>query len=166
MQPVHFRWGRPNPWLYSALAFVIALGLPMLLAEDMGVRVMGLAWIAAFAWLTLLLARRTRSAEPVVSVDQEGVLDRRIADERFGWEEILRVETYDAEDMAWVGLELKDPKVSLAKARWLVRLFAPLHALFRFPRVSISMALLDGTREDLMAAICAHRPDLIVPAND
>ncbi len=101
---------------------------------------------------------------PVVSVDGEGLHDRRIAGERFRWDEISAVEAYEAENLTWVGLDFKEPAASLAKTGWLVRLSAPLHRLLRFPRVSISMALLDGSSDDLISAVRARRPDLVTKA--
>jgi hypothetical protein len=162
MNAVHFRWSRASLRLYIALAALIsALGVPMLLAGDAGARLLVGVWIAAFAWLILALARRMSDTGPVVSADALGLHDRRIAKEGFGWDEISSIEAYEAENLTWVGVELKEPGASLAKTGWLVRLSAPLHRLFRFPRVSISMALLDGSSEDLIAAIRAHRPDLV-----
>jgi hypothetical protein len=163
MTPVHFRWSRSSLKLCIAMmSFLFVLGLPMLLSEDAATRLAGAVWIAAFVWLASALVRRMKSTDPVVTVDALGLYDRRIAGEGFGWDEILHIEAYEAESMTWVGIELKDPRVSLVKTRWFVRLFAPLQRLFRFPRVSISMALLDGSPEELIAAIRAACPGLSV----
>ena len=165
MDAVHFRWNRASLRFYIALAALIsALGLPMVLAGEAEARALGLAWIAALAWLILALVRRMSDTGPVVSADAQGLHDRRIAKEGFLWDEISSIEAYEAENLTWVGVEFKQPQTSLAKTGWLVRLSAPLHRRFRFPRVSISMALLDGSTDDLIAAIRALRPNLVTKA--
>jgi hypothetical protein len=162
MDGVHFRWNRAALRLHIVLAAAIsALGLPMMIYGDVGARIFGALWIAAFATLILALAKRLGDTRPVVTVDAAGLHDRRIASEGFRWDKISAIEAYEAENLTWVGVEFNEPEVSLAKTGWLVRLSAPLHRLFRFPRVSISMVLLDGSTGDLIAAIRSLRPDLV-----
>lgn len=162
MGPVLFYWCRSS--LKLALVFVTGLvlvGLPALASDALDMRMFGVALIVGFAWLANALAGRMRSTDPVVSVDDAGIFDRRIATAPFGWGEIRSVEAFEAESTHWVGFEFIDRRHSLAKTSRLVRVCAPLQRLMRFPSVSISMALLDGSTGDLIAAIRAHRPDLI-----
>jgi hypothetical protein len=84
--------------------------------------------------------------------------------EPLAWEEIAGVETFEAESMTWVGLQLVEHKKSMPKMSWLVRLCAPLQHVMGLPRVSISLALLDGTPADLLAAVRALRPGLVPAA--
>ena len=77
------------------------------------------------------------------------------------WVAISGVEAIDAEHVAFIGLEFHDPKAALSSARPMMRLMAPLHRLLRFPSASLQMSLLDGSGEDLLAAIRQFRPGLV-----
>lgn len=162
MGSVDFHWHSLSLRLFVvASALLGLLGLPMMASDALDMRLAGIVWSLGFLWLLWALVRRWRSTDPVVSVDSNGVLDRRIATAPYAWNEIRNIEIFEADNMTWVGLEFIDPRASLEKSGWLVRLCAFPQRLMRFPSVSISMALLDGTPGDLVAAMRTFRPDLI-----
>ena len=162
MQPVHFHWSGSSLKLCAAfVTFLFVLGLPMLVSDELDVRLAGIGWMFLFAWLMGMFWRRLQQKVPVITVDALGLLDRRMAREAFLWNEIARIEAVEAENTHWVGLEFADPKRSLPKTNRLVRACAPLQRLMGFPRISISMSLLDGSTHDLLAAIRSFRPELI-----
>ena len=162
MQPVHFHWSGSSLKLCAGfVAFLFALGLPMLVSDELDIRLAGIGWMILFAWLMRMFWKRLQQKDPVITVDALGLLDRRMACEAFLWNEIARIEAFEAENTHWVGLEFADPKRSLSKTNGLVRACAPLQRLMGFPRVSISTSLLDGSTHDLLAAIRSFRPELI-----
>ena len=162
MQAVHFHWNGSSLKLCAAfVTLLFVLGLPMLVSDELDVRLAGIGWMFLFAWLMGMFWRRLRQKDPVITVDALGLLDRRMSREGFLWSEIARVEAFEAESTHWVELAFADPKRSLSKTNWLVRACAPLQRLMGLPRVSISMSLLDGSTNDLLAAIRSFRPELI-----
>ena len=159
---IEFRWYPPQlKWLAGLLLVIGVLGLVMLREEDAGVKALGAIWTVLFAWGACCLLRRVFDRQPVVTVSAAGLMDRRIMDAVIPWAAILRVDAFDAEHVPFIGLEFHDPKAALSSARPMVRSMAPLHRLLRFPSASLQMSLLDGSGEDLLAAIRQFRPDLV-----
>jgi hypothetical protein len=144
------------------MAFLFLLGLPMLASAAWDLRLVGVVWLAGFAWLCRALWLRQRDTSPVVTVDALGLIDRRIMSEGLFWDEIAAIELFETDSMLWVGIEFAGAKQGLEKIGPFTRFFAPLQRLMGLPPVSISMALLDGTAEDLAGAIRAYRPELVV----
>ena len=162
MQPVHFHWNGSSLKLCAVfVTFLFVLGLPMLVSDELDVRLAGIGWMFLFAWLMRMFWRRLQQKDPVITIDALGLFDRRMACEGFLWDEIASVEAFEAENTHWVELAFADPKRSLSKTNRLVRACAPLQRLMGFPRVAISMSLLDGSTHDLLAAIRSFRPELI-----
>lgn len=159
-ESIEFRWDRRR-LAAGAVAFAVigALGVVMLLQPDAGMKVLGLAWIAAFAYGAVHMLRLRADREPVVTVSAAGLRDKRIKRSPIAWSAISHSEGFEAENVPFVGLTFHDRKAVLADARPLVRIFAPLHRLVGFPEVSVSMALLDGTDAELLAAISRHIAD-------
>jgi hypothetical protein len=164
MDEVEFRWER-RALLRGAVAFAIigALGIAVAPLGDAGMWILGLAWAAAFGYGAVHMWRLRSEREPVITIGAAGLRDRRIRAAVIPWDAVSHVEGFEAEGIPFVGLSFHDRKAVLADARPLVRLFAPIHALLRFPEVSVSMALLDGGEEQLLAAIA---PFVKVPPHD
>lgn len=161
MDRVQFRWDR-RALFRGAVTFAIigALGIAMAPLGDAGMWLLGLAWAAVFGYGAMHMWRLRSEREPVITIDAAGLRDRRIRVAVIPWDAIAHVEGFEAEGIPFVGLSFHDRKAVLADARPLVRVFAPIQALLRFPEVSVSMALLDGSEEELLAAIA---PLLKVP---
>jgi hypothetical protein len=159
---MHFHWDKRRTWRGTVL--LSALGAPgLLLAFQDGAdaKLLGLVWSAAFGFLAAAVYSRAADTEPVVTVSGEGIRDKRVSATPFAWDRIARIEGFEAENVTFVGLDFHDAKLTLADAKLLVRIIAPIHRLFRFPAVSINTSLLDGSDADLMAAIKKFRPSLI-----
>jgi hypothetical protein len=90
-QPIHARYAprRILPHLLVALAF-LALGLATAVA---GVT-MGWVLAAFMLWSAVGLARRMRRADPVLTVDADGVHDHRIP-VTVRWDQVERMRTVD-----------------------------------------------------------------------
>lgn len=145
------------------MAAIGAGGVILFTQDDPSAYWLGGAWIAAFAALALAILGRGRRSGPVVTINAEGIHDRRISASALAWDAISRVEGFDVEHVSFVGLDFHDATTALARAKPMVRFFAPLHRLLRLPAVSINTSLLDGSDADLLAAIARWRPELARP---
>lgn len=158
-----FRWHRPSiRRIELLLAPVLAIGVLLLLSDGAEAWIMGVAWLAVFLSLIARLEWHARRNCIVITVNREELFDRRMSYHPFAWAEIVSVEDFEAEHMRYVGIVLKEPRATGARLRWLPRVAYPLQRLLGFPGLSISMSLLDGTTDDLVAAIQRLRPDLPV----
>jgi hypothetical protein len=165
-RPARFYWSRRKVYVILAgLLVVLGVGGLIIAYGDQGARVIGSAWVAGFAWLAALLWRRSRSTDPVVIVDAAGLSDSRILYRPILWRDIARLETLKIEELAFVGVVLRDEAAYLNDVRWMVRATRWANRLFRFPLITISMHTLDGSNDDLIAAIATYRPDLAAPGS-
>ncbi len=151
-----FYWSRRKVgWLGALTAFICAFGVLLIAFGDEGAQILGYAWIAAFVALFVSLVHRSRSLLPVITVDERGLFDRRGFKAPVPWSDIGAVEPLVVEGMSLVGIALTDE--ALGAARPLLRSMKWPNRLFGMPAFSISMHPLDGSAEDLIAAIARHR---------
>lgn len=161
MRKTSFHWSRKKVRLINVgLAFALGVGVLIIAYGDRGAQIIGVVWVAGFAWLMAVLVRRSRSTEPVVTVSPVGVLDIRYLDQPIPWSDIARIEKLKLENMAFLGIVLWDETKYLSQVHWFVRASRWPNKLFRFPLISISMHTLDGSNSDLEAAIAEYRPNL------
>jgi hypothetical protein len=126
---------------------------------------LSLAWLLGVAYLMHLLSRRASSETVVLTIDQHGILDRRLMSKRIGWHEIEAICPVDIGRSHVVDLKLRWPETTLAKTRWPVRIGAACQRGYGIPAVTISMVLLKGHVSELLDAVARHRPDLLHSAN-
>jgi hypothetical protein len=119
------------------------------------------AWLAGVAFLMHCLSRRARIETEVLSVDERGILDRRLMPRRIEWREIEAICPVDVDRNHVVDIRLRWPKLTLAETRWSVRIGSHCQIGYGVPAVSISMLLLDGNVADLLDVVGQHRPDLL-----
>ncbi len=151
-----FYWSRRNVgWIGALTAFVASFGVLLIVFGDEGAQVLGYGWIAVFVALFVSLIRKSRSLLPVITVDERGLFDRRGFNAPIPWSDIGDVEPLEVEGMTVVGVNLTEQ--ALDKARPLLRWMKWSNRLLRMPTFSISMHPLDGSAEDLIAAIAHHR---------
>jgi hypothetical protein len=129
------------------------------------VRWLCLAWLAGISALVHGLGRRAISDAVVVSVDQRGILDRRLMPRHIAWHEIAAICPVDAGRSHVIDIVLRWPKITLAQTRLPVRIGAHVQSGFGVPGVTISMLLLDGNVSELLEAVARYRPDLLHPTN-
>jgi hypothetical protein len=120
-----------------------------------------LAWLAAVAAFMHCLSRRALAATEVLSIDDHGILDRRLMPRRIAWQEIEGICEVDEDRNHVVDIRLRWPAVTLAQTRWPVRIGAYCQTGYDVPAVSISMLLLEGSAREMLAAVAKHRPDLL-----
>ncbi len=162
LDAVNFRWDIGKVRLIGVgVTLVAAVGLFMLFQDDYGVKALGLAWIAALLTLAVALHRRLQTSDPVVVVDARGIRDSRISDHIIRWEDIRAVDTLDAENLTFVGIDLKADAAILAHLRAMHRIMLWPNRILHFPSLSIGMHALDGSASDLLAAVARFRPNLV-----
>jgi hypothetical protein len=124
-----------------------------------------LAWLVGVAFFMHRLSRCASADTAVLSVDQRGILDRRLMSRRIEWQEIEAICPVDANRNHVVDIELRWPKITLAETRWSVRIGAYCQIGYGVPAVSISMLLLEGNVSEMLEAVVKYRPDLLHHTN-
>jgi len=124
-----------------------------------------LAWLVAMARTLYALDARAEEVGDVLSIDERGILDRRIMERRIAWQEIAFVCQTDITRSHVVDIALRCPKSTLGRARWTVRIGACCQTGYGVPAVTLSMLLLEGTVVDVLDAIARYRPDLLHHSN-
>jgi hypothetical protein len=161
-----FAWSQPKIRLAAFLLVAVA-------APEMAVFAVappGVQWacVAALVGVVLLmsgLSRRALADTIVLTIDQYGILDRRLLPRRITWQEITAICPVDMARNHTVDIELRWPQSTLGKTRWSVRMGIYCQMAYGVPALSISMLLLDGSVSDLLAAIAQFRPDLLDAGN-
>lgn len=124
-----------------------------------------LAWLAGIGVLMHGLARRAACDDAVLTIDERGLLDRRLMPRHIAWQEIKSVCPVDPARSRVADIVLRDPGTTLAGTRWCVRVGATCQIGYGVPAVTISMLLLEADVTALLDAIARHRPDLLHPTN-
>jgi hypothetical protein len=159
---VNFRWDLGKVRLLCVGATLVAMvGLFMLFQDDSGAKILGLAWITVFLTLAVALLRRSQNSQAVVVVDAHGIRDCRISADIIHWDDIRAVEALEAENLTFVGIDLKPDAAILPHLRPMHRMMLWPNRVLHFPSLSIAMHALDGTTSDLIAAIARFRPSLV-----
>ena len=124
-----------------------------------------LAWLLAVALLMHRLSRRASVDTVVLSVDQRGILDRRLMSRHIAWQEIEAIWPVDIDHSHVVDIELRWPKITLDGTRWPVRIGAYCQIGYGVPAVTISMVFLEGNVSEVLDAVARYRPDLLHDTN-
>ena len=161
-----FGWSRAKVRLTSLLlaSLIVPTTVGYVLSSPMA-RWFFLAVLLCLAALLHRLTRRCDSTTVVLSIDQRGILDRRLMSRPIAWQEIACVCLADVHRSQVVDLVLRSPDVTLCGVPWRVRIGGPCQRGFGVPAVTISMLLLDGSVGDALRAIAMHRPDLLHKTN-
>jgi hypothetical protein len=124
-----------------------------------------LAWLAIVACLANGLSRRARSDAVVLSVDQRGILDRRLMSKPIAWNEIKGVCRTDTTRSHVVDIALRRPNVMLQQTRWSVRIGGLCQSGYGVPAITISTLLLECNVAQVLEAVARWRPDLLHQSN-
>jgi hypothetical protein len=119
-----------------------------------------LAWLLGVALLMRDLSRRAADDTVVLSLDQRGILDRRLMPSHIKWQEIEAICPVDTSRSHTVDIRLRWPRTTLEHTRWSVRIGTHCQTGYGVPAVTISMLLLDGNVSELLDAVAEFRPDL------
>jgi len=125
------------------------------------VRWLCLVWLLGVALLMHGLSRRASDDSVVLSVDQRGILDRRLMARRIEWQEIGAICLVDTDRSHTVDIRLRWPRTTLDQTCWRVRIGAHCQIGYGVPAVTFSMLLLDGDVSELLEAVAEYRPDLL-----
>ena len=120
-----------------------------------------LVWLLGVALLMHGLSRRASDDSVVLSVDQRGILDRRLMARRIEWQEIGAICPVDTNRSHTVDIRLRWPRTALDQTCWLVRIGAHCQIGYGVPAITFSMLLLDGDVSELLEAVAEYRPDLL-----
>jgi hypothetical protein len=120
-----------------------------------------LVWLLGVALLMHGLSRRASDDSVVLSVDQRGILDRRLMARRIEWQEIAAICLVDIDRSHTVDIRLRWPRTTLDQTCWRVRIGAHCQIGYGVPAVTFSMLLLDGDVSELLEAVAEYRPDLL-----
>jgi len=164
--PTAFRWSRAK--LRTAALVVGAVAAPAPLAFWVSGpidRWLCIAWLVGLFVLLDGLGRRALQADVMLSVDQRGILDRRLMSRRLAWQEIDAICPANTTRSQTIDIRLRWPHTTLAGTRLLVRLGALCQSGYGVPAVTISMVLLDGSVAEVLEAVAQYRPDLLHHSN-
>ncbi len=140
-----------------------AIGLA---AAGPGVKWLCLVWLLGIACAVHHLSWcAAMSGVIVLTIDERGILDRRLMPRCIEWREIEAVYPVRIDQGHVVDLKLRRPEVTLAGTRWLVGIGAVCQRAYGVPALTLSMMLLDGDVSELLQAIARHRPNLLHSAN-
>jgi hypothetical protein len=124
-----------------------------------------LVWLVGVALLMRGLSRRASANTVVLSVDQRGILDRRLMSRHIEWQEIEAIFPVNEDRSDVVDIKLRWPKITLAETRWPIRIGAYCQIGYGVPAVTISMLLLEGNVSEMLDAVAQYRPDLLHHTN-
>jgi hypothetical protein len=120
-----------------------------------------LPWLLAIAALMHALGRRATADIVVLSIDERGILDRRLMAKRITWQEIAGVCSVNTDRSHVIDIALRWPEITLAETRWPVRVGAHCQRGYGVPAVTISLVLLDGDVGEVLKAVAKYRPELL-----
>src|SRR5262245_17804209 len=151
---------RRNLLLALLIALVAVVAVPFVTAKVAWVQVAGSIWLGLCAHAVWRRLERAAERHPVVTIDDNGILDTRVLPRPIEWWEIEFFYPVDAARSRVVELRLRHPHRTLADAPWHVRLGLDWHREFDLPDVCVSLLLLDATVPDTVEAIRRYAPHL------
>lgn len=171
-QPIRQARGTSFMWSLAKIriACLVLLGAATPAAAGFSVSVSSVIWLC-LAWLVVVailihcLSRRASKDTVVLSIDQRGILDRRLMPRHIEWHEIEAICPVDPNRNHIVDIKLRWPKITLAGTRWSVRMGAYCQLGYGVPAVTISMLLLEGNVSEMLGAVAQYRPDLLHHTN-
>lgn len=130
----------------------------------------GVFIIGFFGLVLIFVARVWYDRDPVVEINVSGIRDRRIGDQTIPWNAISAVRGYGTWDNRllkilrflsgfskagnrFLGIIVDDPDRFYRPPNPFVRVLGRFNLLVGYPLLSINMGPLDGTYEDLVAAV-------------
>ncbi|MFP3943378.1 MAG: STM3941 family protein [Alphaproteobacteria bacterium] len=136
----------------AVVLFAVAAGQPMwAVAPPMLV-------IAAFFGLVAAThARRFSRNEPVLTIDEEGIHDRRLGPSPVPWPAVSRLETVRVWGHDVLEVKVADPAAYLKPPALITRILIPVHRLMGYSPLLISPAELDASFGDLLHAVQRFR---------
>jgi hypothetical protein len=137
------------------------IAIPFVIANSVSLQIAGAVWLALCAHALWGLFARAVERRPIVRIDARGILDTRLLPRPIEWWEIESFYPVNVGRSHVVELRLRDPRRTLASARWHMRLGLDWHRPLDLPHVCISLLLLEGSMTDVVAAIQRHAPHLL-----
>jgi len=151
MSPIEVRL-RPNHVWRSLLLVVAAVGL---LYFQLG-------YLPVFIWVLLIvtapfilirLVRGQDTFNPVITLDEQGLFDKRLKAGVIDWSDIRRISSHSIYSAEYISLHLHDPKKYDSRRPLLLKLFSQVQRVFGMSSFAISTNGLDVDRETLLDMI-------------
>ena len=115
----------------------------------------GYAGVLLFGCITALFVTRMFRSGPIVEVGAQGICDRRVSSDVIAWENIDRMQILQVRQQYFLRLKLYVPS-QLNRAP-ISRILALVNAAGGISDVSINMAGLNGSFDDLVGAVDRYR---------
>jgi hypothetical protein len=148
--PTEIRVQNPNKLRLALLTAAGLAGLYYLLGY-----VPVVMWIAAIVIAISLVYRaiRGQSNDPVITIDERGVCDKRLKVGVILWEDIRRAVPYSLHGVEYLSLELHNMKAYEARRPLWLKALSQVQRLFGMSSISISASNLDMDPETLVDRI-------------
>lgn len=134
--------------------FAIAAGLPVWAVAP------PMALIAVFFGIAAVTyARRFSGTEPVLTIDDNGVYDRRLGPRPVPWEAVTRLETVRVWGHDVLELKVSEPQRYLAPPATVTRILTPIHRLMGLSPLLVSPGDLEASFGDVLFAVRRFRSE-------
>lgn len=140
----------------AALSVVFALPSGPLAELHVVARIVAGAAVALFVVVLGAELRRLRMKEPVLRLDEQGILWRRWSEERIPWSEIASLRLFAIQRAHFVGLVLKDP--TRFPSTTILGRSAKANRAFTQCDICLEVQGTDRSHQELVSAVEAHLP--------
>jgi hypothetical protein len=114
---------------------------------------------AFFGLVAVTYGRRYPQSGPVLTIGDDGILDRRLGPDPVPWDEITRLATVRVWGHDVLELKLTGPERFLAPPALVTRILVPVHRAMGLSPLLVSPAELDASFGDLLHAVRRFRPE-------
>ena len=147
-----------GPLLFLGLLFAASIGVTF--ASPLIVKI--IAWIGVlfFGFAIFKSIGRLTRPEPVLTIDIEGVEDRRLGMGRVKWRDVKGVNLVEMEKVAFLGVEVRNEEELLAKVSGVRLMTLKAQRAMGVPVYAIALKELNRSAEEILGAIAVCAPDV------
>lgn len=147
MSPTEIRVAPGNKWRALLLAIAAVGGFYFLFGY-----IPTIVWLIGPIVLIALVfsAVRGQSTDPVIILDDEGVLDRRLKVGVIRWDDIRRIKSYSLSGAEYISLELHNAKTYTSRRPLWLTLLSQVQRVFGMTSIAISTNGLDTDHHTLL----------------
>jgi hypothetical protein len=149
-----------GPLLFLGMLFAASVGVTF--ASPLIVKI--IAWIGVlfFGFAIFKAIGRMTSPEAVLTIDIEGIEDRRLGLGRVKWRDVKGVKVIELEKVAFLGVEVINEEELVAKASGLRLMTLKAQRAMGVPVYAIALKELDHPVEEILGAIGGCAPEVAV----
>ena len=138
--------------LLVCLAFVL-VGAGLLVSDDSGGRMTGLASVLFFGVGVGVAAKQLLDRRPRLVLDAHGVTDRTLGVGRIAWSDVRAAHLVRIGRNPFIALTLRDPEVYLARLTAMKQRLARANATVGMPPLSLNLMSVAARPEDVLALV-------------